>query len=274
MAEATPSLLSRVWRARWPGFFEISLFAVLTVAYEGMRDLVAPGSGPEIARAFRHAQDVVGLEDALGLHVERSIQDITHALAGGEFATKWYYTLAHTPGFILFFTILWFIRKPQYGFVRNWFWGTHIFAVLSFWLYPLAPPRFLDIGLQDTTKEALKLGGALDWFQPFRNEFAAMPSLHIGYSFFYALTLTWLLRPWGRWRLLVWLIPVWMTWVTISTANHYWLDGVGGAGCVLASLLLVHLVSAPDIPRPWRYRGPEPTGADAVPEPAGVGAVS
>ena len=265
--------LSRVWRARWHWGFEVLLFVVLTVVYEGARDLVAPGTAEQIARAFHHAQDVVSVEDALHLHVEADIQDITHAIPGGESAVKWYYTLAHTPGFIAFFTLIWLIRKPEYGFVRNWFWGTHIFAVLTFWLYPLAPPRFLDLGLEDTTKEALKLGGALDWFQPFRNEFAAMPSLHIGYSFFYALALTWLLRPAGRWRFLVWLIPAWMAWVTMSTANHYWLDGVGGAVCVLLGLGLVHLLSGPDVPRPWRHgRDGGASGGDPEPVLTGAGA--
>jgi len=264
--------VSRIWRARWHGGFEVLLFFVLSFAYEAARDLVAPETRADIARAMRNADSVVDVESALGMHIEGNIQDITHAIAGGEAVVKWYYTLAHTPGFIAFFTLVWLLRRPQYAFVRNWFWGTHIFAVLVFWLFPLAPPRFLDLGLEDTTKEALKLGGALDWFQPFRNEFAAMPSLHIGYSFFYALVLTWLLRPAGRWRYLVWLIPAWMAWVTIATANHYWLDGVGGAACVLLGLGLVHLVSARDIPRPWRYGRDDGGGTDPAPVPVLSGA--
>ncbi len=245
--------VSRLWRARWHWGLEVLLFVVLTVVYEAARDLVAPGTAAEIARAFHHAEDVVAAEGFLHLEIESGVQDVTHAVAGGEAVTTWYYTLAHTPGFIAFFALVWFIRRREYAFVRNWFWATHLFAVLAFWLFPLAPPRFLDLGLQDTTRDALTLGGALDWFQPFRNEFAAMPSLHIGYSSFYAIALTWLLRPWGRWRYLVWLMPAWMLWVTTATANHYWLDGVGGLACVLAGLALVHLLSPDDIARPWRF---------------------
>jgi hypothetical protein len=262
---AAPGIGSRIWRARWHGGLEVLLFVVLTVVYEALRDLVAPGTPSAIARAFGHAQDVVALEEAVGLHIEPWSQDVTHAVPGGEFATTWYYTLAHTPGFIAFFLFTWWFRRDWYPFVRNWFWGAHVFAVLVFWVYPLAPPRFLDLGLQDTTAEALKLGGALDWFQPFRNEFAAMPSLHIGYSFFYAVALTYLLRNLGRWRYLAWLLPVWMTWVTMATANHYWIDGVAGAACMLLSLLVVHLVSARDIPRPWSFRGPAGRRRGALP---------
>jgi hypothetical protein len=258
------SLPSRAWRARWHGGWEVLLFVLLTVAYEWARDLVAPGDEDAIARAFHHAEDVVALESALGLHIEPWSQDATHAIPGGEFVTTWYYTLAHTPGFILFFAFMWWFRREWYPFVRNWFWGAHIAAVTIFWLYPLAPPRFLGLGLEDTTAEALKLGGALDWFQPFRNEFAAMPSLHIGYSFFYALALSYMLRNLGAWRYLVWFIPVWMTWVTMATANHYWIDGLAGAACMLAALLVVHLVSARDIARPWSFRAPRPRGAAPV----------
>ncbi|MFN8109446.1 MAG: phosphatase PAP2 family protein [Thermoleophilia bacterium] len=228
------------------------LFIALTVAYEWVRDLVAPATDAAVSAAFRHAHDVVRWESDLGLHAEGAVQRITHHIPGGDFATKWYYTLAHTPGFITFFVLLWWFRKPQFAFVRNWFWTTHLFALTLFWRFPTAPPRFQDASMHDTTRETLRLGGALDWFQSLRNEYAAVPSLHIGYNVLYALTITWVLRDRGRWRYLAWLLPAWMAWVTMATANHYWFDGVAGAACVLAALGVVHLVSARDIPRPWQ----------------------
>ena len=246
--------ISRAWRARWPGAAEVVLFLVLTVVYEWARDLVAPQSAADIAAAYRNATDLVSFEGGLGLHVEPDIQRITQSIVGGEFATTWYYTLAHTPGFIIFFWLVWRFWREHYAYIRNWFWAAHVAAVTSFALFPLAPPRLDNPALEDTTHEALKLGGALDWFQGFRNEYAAMPSLHIGYNVFYALVLTWLLRPIGRIRYLVWILPLWMTWVTAATANHYCMHGVGGAACVLAGGVVVHLVMVKDLPRPWRQR--------------------
>ena len=111
-----------------------------------------------------------------------------------KFTTTWIYTLAHTTGFTVMFLWVWFRRRENYPMFRNWFWVTNGIAVLGYWLYPLAPPRLTGIGLEDPTKQALELGGALSWFQPFRNEFAAMPSMHVGYSFLFGLTLFWLLR--------------------------------------------------------------------------------
>jgi membrane-associated phospholipid phosphatase len=246
---------ARAWRAKWPIYCEIVLFVVLDLLYEILRALVAPDR-PGIAAAVRHAHSLVRVERALGIDLESWAQRTTDAMAGGRFITTWYYTLAYMPLFIGFFFVLWFWRKQNYAFVRNWFWTAHAVALVVFWAYPLAPPRLAVTGLVDTTKHALTLGGVLGWFQHLRNEYAAMPSLHIGQSFLYALTLFWLCSSWGRWRNLWWILPVWMAWVTMATANHYLSDGVGGVVAVAASLAIVHWVSAPDIRRPWQERLP------------------
>ena len=94
---------------------------------------------------------------------------------------------------------MWFRRRRFYAAFRNWFWVANGLAVIGYWLYPLAPPRLTDLGLDDPTKASLELGGALSWFQPFRNEFAAMPSMHVGYTLLFALTLVWMHRG-SRWR--------------------------------------------------------------------------
>jgi hypothetical protein len=257
---------SRALWARWHGGLEILLFVILSFVYEALRDLVAPDAAG-IARAVGNAADIVAVERALGLHIEGGIQDATHAVPGGEFFTTWFYTLAHAPGYVVFFAALWFFRRAWYPFVRNWFWIGHGVAVLVFWLYPLAPPRLASLGLEDTTKQALELGGALSWFQPFRNEFAAMPSLHMGYTFFFAFVGYLLLRG-NRWRGLIWLWPVVMSWVTIATANHYWLDGVGGIAVMGAAGLVAAWALTRDMPRPWDYRRSPAPPATVDPVPA------
>ena len=125
---------------------------------------------------------------------------------------------------------------------------------MGYWLYPLAPPRLTDLGLEDPTKATLELGGALSWFQPFRNEFAAMPSMHVGYTFLFALTLFWLKRP----------SPLALAGVAVAgdhavrglaTANHWWLDGArrGRRACSWRWPIASPLCRA--LPRPWRVPG-------------------
>lgn len=244
---ARPSPLARAASARWPLSAEIALFVVLMAAYEWARDLVAP-EGP--ADALRHAGQVIDAERALGLFVEPDLQRLTADTPGAEFVTTWLYTLGHTPGFIVAFAVVWFLRRSHFGFFRNWFWVTNGIALIGYALYPLAPPRLAGLGLADPTDESLELGGALSWFQPFRNEYAAMPSMHVGYAVLFALALLWMFRR-SRRRALLALWPAGMLLVVMATANHYWLDGVGGAAAVALALALVHLVSPPSTLRPW-----------------------
>jgi len=245
---ARPSPLARAWSARWPLGAEIVLFLVLMFAYEWVRDLVALD---DPTRPIRHALDVIDVEKTLGFFVEPDVQDFAHSVAGVKFLTTWAYTLGHTPGFIVAFTFVWFRRRPYYAAFRNWFWITNALALVGYWLYPLAPPRLTDLGLEDPTKTPLELGGALSWFEPFRNEFAAMPSMHVGYTFLFALTLVWLLRP-SAWRWLALLWPATMLFVVVSTANHWILDGLGGVGAVLLALAIVSPLCR-SLPRPWKY---------------------
>lgn len=242
------SLLARAWSARWPFGAELALFLVLNVVYEWLRDLVAT---EDITRPLEHAGQIVDAEKALGLFVEPDIHDWVLSVGWAEFLTTWTYTLAHTTGFVTMFLFMWFRRREQYPVFRNWFWLTNGIAVLGYWLYPLAPPRLTGIGFEDPTKESLELGGSLSWFQPFRNEFAAMPSMHVGYTVLFALTLFLVLRP-SPWRWLAWLWPAGMLFVVMATANHWWLDGVGGAVCVGLGLLAAHLLSERSLPRPWQ----------------------
>ncbi len=190
----------------------------------------------------------------MGLFVEPDVHDWVQSVGIAEFTTTWIYTLAHTTGFTVMFLWVWFRRRENYAMFRNWFWVTNGIAVLGYWLYPLAPPRLTGIGLEDPTKQALELGGALSWFQPFRNEFAAMPSMHVGYSFLFGLTLFWLLRP-SPWRWLAFLWPAGMLFTVMATANHWWLDGVGGAMVVLVALAVIARLAGP-YPRPWQSAGP------------------
>ncbi len=246
---APPSPFARAWTARWPIGIELALFLVLMAVYEWLRDLVAT---EDFERVLGHAHDVVDLERALGAFWEPDIHHWVQGIGPLEFTTTWVYTLAHTTGFAVMFFWVWFRRRGSYAMFRNWFWITNALAVVGYWLYPLAPPRLSGLGLADPTKESLELGGSLSWFQPFRNEFAAMPSMHVGYTVLFALTIFWLNRG-SRWRWLAFLWPAGMLFVVVATANHWWLDGVGGAAAVLIGLVIAWRLSG-DLPMPWDWR--------------------
>ena len=77
-----------------------------------------------------------------------------------------------------------------------------------------------------------------------------MPSMHVGYTFLFALTLFWMHRGSPlRWLAFLW--PAAMLFVVMATANHWWLDAAGGVGCVLLALAVVNPLSR-SLPQPWR----------------------
>ncbi len=248
----------------WPGILWLILgFLALFITYEWLRDLVAPAPGDRTP--YHHADQVMDIQRALGLFIEPDVQEIVHAIPGGRFVSTWFYTIAYTAGYTTFLLWVYLFRRSRLRFVFTWFWVTNLLAVVGYWLYPLAPPRFIEnIGMEDTTKEAVELGGTLSWFEPFRNLYAAMPSMHVGQTVLYAVAFMFLVR--SRWRFLWWLWPAAMLVTVMATANHYWLDGVGGAVCVLTALGLTALVYR-EHPAggPLRRRG----GPDApLPEPS------
>jgi hypothetical protein len=69
------------------------------------------------------------------------------------------------------------------------------------------------------------------------NQYAAMPSMHIGWSTWCALVLVPLIR--RRWlKALVIAYPMFTLFDIMVTANHYWIDGAGGLLCLGVGYLL------------------------------------
>jgi hypothetical protein len=92
------------------------------------------------------------------------------------------------------------------------------------------------------------------------NQFAAMPSLHFGWSLWCAIQM------WGfgsrRWRVAAVAYPTLQALVVLATANHFLLDVVGGATCILLGYAVVTVIG-----RALGKTGPRPAPA-SLPEPA------
>jgi PAP2 superfamily len=96
-----------------------------------------------------------------------------------------------------------------------------LLALTTIALFPVAPPRLLPGS--DVIDTHRLLGGG----HGFVNQFAAVPSLHVGWSMAagYALCRSWRSH---RWRYLAYVPGVLMGMTVIVTGNHYWFDGVVG----------------------------------------------
>ena len=143
-----------------------------------------------------------------------------------------FYFVMHFPSMIVF--LVWvMVRKiewmPQ---VRASLCLATFSGLIIHLLFPLMPPRLMvSYGFIDTAKvfgpDPYSLGIAKA-----ANEFAAMPSLHVGWALLIALAAIRILKTPARWLML--LHPILTTIVVVVTANHFWLDIIVGAILALA----------------------------------------
>jgi membrane-associated phospholipid phosphatase len=198
------------------------------VVYFGTRGLTA--GSPEVAQ--RHAEDILALEAALGLDVEASLQALVLDLDPLVTLANWVYIWGHWP--VIAATLVWLALQNRTVFLRlrNAMIASGGLGLCVYTTYPVAPPRLMDRGFVDTVTEQ---SSAYRVLQPpaFVNQYAAMPSLHVGWDLVVGLALvaagtTLTVRTIGR------LMPGMMAAATVLTANHYVLDVVAGAAFGLA----------------------------------------
>ncbi|MGH3804215.1 MAG: phosphatase PAP2 family protein, partial [Pseudonocardiaceae bacterium] len=104
-------------------------------------------------------------------------------------------------------------------------------------LFPLTPPRLApELSFVDTM-HAVGPSAYPPGDDGIANQYAAMPSLHVGWALLVAIVVTRLAT--SRFRLLVWIHPAATLFVVVVTANPYWMDGLvasaillGVIGCV------------------------------------------
>lgn len=225
------TLLGRLRSPRRPRlWFEIVLIALSYWVYSLVRNAVPE----QEAAAVRHAGQVVRLEHQLGLTFEHAVNHAANKVTWLVVGMNYYYATLH---FIVTVGVLvWLYRRHpgRYGPARLVLFVTTGFALVGFYFFPLAPPRLMSgMGFVDTVKVHNTWGSMAsgDLAAHVSNQYAAMPSMHIGWSLWCGVTILLLAR--RRWvRVLGALYPVTTFLVIISTANHFWLDAVGGATCL------------------------------------------
>jgi len=194
--------------------------------------------------ALHNAMDLIRVERAVGLFHESTIQHF-FLHAGRTFMEFWnlFYGTFHfivTTGALIYI----FRRFPErYARWRNTLALTTALALIGFALYPLMPPRLLDLhGLHYGFVDTLERFGSLWSFdsgtmEKISNQYAAMPSLHFAWSLWCALVLFPVLR--RNWtKALAAIYPALTLFAIVVTANHYVLDAAGGAVCLSLGYVL------------------------------------
>lgn len=159
-----------------------------------------------------------------------------------------YYTGVHFPLMVAF--RLWgFVCRPraEYRWARNLLAAQTAMALVIHVVFPLAPPRmFAQWGFVDTMTTygpSPYEGASAD----LANQFAAMPSLHVGWAALIAFVVV---RTGPRVLAVPAVAHACLTVaVVVVTANHWWLDAVVGIVLLIPAARLVAASPATTDPR-------------------------
>ncbi|MDT4911406.1 MAG: hypothetical protein QOC66_534 [Pseudonocardiales bacterium] len=254
---------------------ELALIGVLYLGYELSR-----GFGDiDVGAAAKNGREILHLEQMWHLAPERVLNEaLAHATFFAVLAS-YFYSLMHylvTPA-----VLIWMYRKHRkaYGPARTALAFSTGFGLIGYIFLPTAPPRMLeDTGLRDTLADTQNWGwwggegsvprglGALT------NQFAAMPSLHVGWAIWCGVLIA--IYAERRWvKILGIAYPIATTVVVMATGNHYLLDAVAGGVTMAAGALL-----AAALPKRAQNGSPEsgparaavPAGDDRTPSASAV----
>lgn len=224
------ALLSRLRAPRRPRiWFEVLLIAVSYWTYSLIRNAVPE----QKAAALANADWIWKVEQALGIAVEERVNHAVDSVTWLVVGMNYYYATLH---FVVTIGVLvWIYRfhPGRYAATRLVLFATTGVALVGYYFYPLAPPRlmngqnFIDTVLVHHTWGSMASGN----LKHMSNQYAAMPSMHIGWSLWCGLTIFAVASaPWAR--ILGLLYPTATLVVIVATANHFWLDAVGGMVCL------------------------------------------
>ncbi|UDY23960.1 phosphatase PAP2 family protein [Nocardioides sp. Kera G14] len=229
--------MTAVTRAPWARpMVEFAGLIAMGAAYT----LIRAQQGTDPGQAFAHSAAIFSHEHWLFEHLELPFN---HWMA----AT----TLVAVPA-CYFYAVFHYVMTP-FVFVMSWRAGGWVYrrgywtlviasgvALVLYATYAAAPPRLMpELGSIDVLRRFADYGwwgeaaSAPRAIGDATNQYAAMPSLHFGWSLWCAIQM-WSFG--GRtWRTVAVLYPTVQVLVVIGTANHYLGDVLVGGLCVLAA---------------------------------------
>jgi hypothetical protein len=203
---------------------------------------------------------VIALERWTHLDPERALNRVLSNNPALSAIAGYYYATLHFV--VTTAALVWLFRRHRglYRRARSVLLTASAASLLVFWLYPVGPPRLEMRGIADVLVAHNVLGAAHAASSgPFVNLYAAMPSLHVGWSFWVATAFI-RARASSRYRHLAWGYPSATAAVVMATGNHYLLDVAAGVAVVLLA----------ECAWPLR-RAPLVTQGRALPRPGAIG---
>jgi len=198
------------------------------------------------ARAEEHGTQIHDIERFLHIDIEHAINHAVVEVGWLRDFFDFYYTSFHFVVPLAVLGVLYWRRPVDYRWARASLGFATLLALVGFWLYPLAPPRLMPgLGIIDTVH------GVQDFSKPdygtlthLTNQYAAMPSLHFGWSLWCGVAIA-IIAPRMWMKALGLLHPLFTVSAIVATGNHWVLDAVGGAAVVAAGFGLTYWFQGP-----------------------------
>ena len=227
-------------KRRW--WLEIVYVLIFYIIYSMIRNQFGSGGNFAVGnqRALDNAKLIIDIEKSIGLFIEEAVQE---AVIGWDWFVQFWNVFYGSLHFVITGAAMIYLYAKfpnRYRRYRNVLAATTSFALIGFLTFPLMPPRLLNAGqpfgatLSDYTfvDTLADVGGLWSFdsgtMQSISNQWAAMPSLHIAWAMWCTVALFPVFRRTSAKIVLV-LYPVLSLYAIVVTANHYWIDAVGGA---------------------------------------------
>lgn len=222
---------TRITTELLPAFFEFGLISGLYAIWRVARELPFTHE----AGAIDRARQIDDIQQFLHLPTEIALQHFVIDQDWLARATNAYYATIHVPGLLIFLVWLFVRHRDQFPHWRN---GLALVTLgcLVIRFVRVAPPRFVDelgfVNLSD--RYGLGVYGPVG--HGISDQFAAMPSIHVGWAAVVALGVFTSTK--SRWRwVIVMHLPITML-VVAATGHHWWLDGIVAIGLLWGGLRL------------------------------------
>jgi membrane-associated phospholipid phosphatase len=210
---------------------EVGIVTLAALVYAAVRALTRG----DLDEAEENGRRILHLERTLHIDWESAIQSATLAHQPLSTLANWIYIWGFWPVLAGSAVFLYTRHRDEYFRLRNAVFVSGLIGFAFFAFLPVAPPRLADPQLVDTITDRT------GWYRTVlpegvTDEYAAMPSLHVGWSLLVGIALA---RALGRRAYaLALVIPAAMAFAVVATANHYVLDVVVGCGVALTALLV------------------------------------
>lgn len=247
------------WRPGTKDLAEVLLIASALPIYYGVRGITQT----QVDDAVNRGVDIVNVEKSLGIFWEVELQSWILSYSWLVKLLNWFYLFGHLPVIGMLAVWMYFWHRPQYLLMRNAFLLSGAIALIFFVNFPTAPPRLLPhelgFGFVDTVVEQYQESRPLtpSWFV---NEYAAFPSMHIGWNLLVGIAL-WLATKNPFVRVFAVVMPLAMFTDIILTGNHYIIDAFAGTLVMLLGMLIaiagrkLVIRSFDRLPEEVRHRG-------------------